>query len=175
MWRTNQDKIANWMVKHLGLLQAPFGEDQAAFAHELRREFLDRAFELHERFLSTVEDYYLDTHYLGDEGKNFSGTLQDFDNVTCFNILNRDDQRVVAHSSNPSVDQLHSELYLVCSLRPMLIHVGVTAGNDSRNETCHLAEMVAVAWRPGRNPQRELKHLKRNNGPGESLLYGFFK
>ncbi|KAI0107420.1 hypothetical protein F4776DRAFT_668223 [Hypoxylon sp. NC0597] len=140
-----QHKLSHNLVYMLGFVGRE--KNKAAFAESLSTKIIDPALRLHEKFLTSTNDFRLGMDHSFRPGQKFDGEVARLRRVRCVDVA-KNYRNFIIDKLNPipSVEDLRRNLHILCSTRPALIVTEVGQGRSLKKPTVICKEQVLVAW-----------------------------
>ncbi|KAI1412016.1 hypothetical protein F5Y13DRAFT_180377 [Hypoxylon sp. FL1857] len=125
------------------------GKNREAFENSISTNIIDPALRLHEKFLTSPNDFSLGMDPTFRPGQRFNGELAQLKGLRCVDIAKNHRNFVIDKLSPiPSEEDLRRNLQIIFSVRPALIVTKAGHGKSLKEPTIICKEQMLVAWIP---------------------------
>ncbi|OTA86923.1 hypothetical protein M434DRAFT_15688 [Hypoxylon sp. CO27-5] len=140
-----QNKLSAHLVYLLGFIGRE--KNKAGFEESISTNIIDPALKLHEKFLTSTNDFHLEMDHSFRPGQKFNGEVAQLRGLHCVDVAKNYRNFIIDKlDPKPSVEDLRRNLHILCSTHPALIVTEVGPGRSLKEPVVICKEQMLVAW-----------------------------
>ncbi|KAI1759126.1 hypothetical protein GGR53DRAFT_471635 [Hypoxylon sp. FL1150] len=138
-------QLSEDLAKFLGFICQDGEKD--VFISSIHKQVVDPAMRLHEQFLTSTRDFYLEIDPRILAGEMFTGELSDLKRLDCVDIAGNNRKFDIDKlNPQPNIEEVRKNLRILCSTRPALMVVEVGQQGKLKEPAIVCREVVQVVW-----------------------------
>ncbi|KAI2469103.1 hypothetical protein F4781DRAFT_431781 [Annulohypoxylon bovei var. microspora] len=154
-------KLSTELASLLGFIGQE--KNQSTFMESIQSQIIDPALSLHEKFLTSTNDFRMGTHISTRAEQKFDGEAAHLSSLECTDIASNHRKFLIGKLKPiPTIEQLREQLYIICSACPALIVIEFGRGQSLKDPYILCKEEMLVAWIPDDKSKLNLEHDSRS-------------
>ncbi|KAL7619711.1 hypothetical protein AAE478_010253 [Parahypoxylon ruwenzoriense] len=132
------------LARALGFISCD--NNRRGFLESISLQLVEPAISLHEKFLTSINEFRLDMAPI-PAGKKYNGSESQLNNLNCIDIASNDRKLTMEKlQPKPSTADIRKNLYVICSICPALTVIEAGRGRFLKEPAIVYKERLLVAW-----------------------------